>query len=63
MLQLVFISRRGDAQVRNKVQIGEVKSPLMRFAIITDDAAAVDGKNNGQVLQADVMYNLVESTL
>ncbi|MBA7669601.1 hypothetical protein ES703_77733 [subsurface metagenome] len=35
----------------------------MRLTVITNNATSVNSKNNRQILEANIMYNLVESTL
>jgi hypothetical protein len=63
VLQLVLVARRGDHQMRNRAQIGEVEQSVMGRAVGADEAGAVEHEGDRQLLERHVVHDLVEAAL
>ena len=44
-------------------QVGDIVRPLVGWAIGPNDASAVDREDNGQLLDANIVDDLIEGTL
>jgi hypothetical protein len=63
VLKLVFIFRSGYNHIGDAAQIGDIESTLMRLAIVANDAAAVNGEDYRQILDAHIVNDLIKGPL
>ena len=63
VLKLVFIFGRHEHHVGDMAEEGKVENPMVRGTVVTHNAPAVHGENDGEILQADILDDLVVSTL
>ena len=59
----VLIAWRHDDHIRDAAQERQVKCPLVRLAVSTHNACAVDSKQDRQLLDGNVMDHLVVGAL
>ncbi len=63
MLEFVFILGGQDGHVGNGPQIGQIEETMMGGPVVSHEAATVQGQDDGKLLQADVVENLVVGAL
>ena len=61
--ELVLVPGGHEDDVRHVPEIGDVVDPLVGRPVVGDDARAVQGEDDGQVLEADVVIDLVVGPL
>ena len=59
----VFVAGRGNHHVRHAAQEAQIVCARVGGAVRADNACAVDGEQNGQVLQGDIVQELVVCAL
>src|SRR4030042_264547 len=58
-LQLILVLGRHDDHMGHMTQVDDIVNPLVGGPIIRDDAGAVEGEDDGQVLERDIVVELV----
>ena len=58
-----LVARRHQRDVRQAAQVGDVEDAVVRRAVVADQAGAVHREDDGQLLQADVVDDLVVGAL
>ncbi len=61
--QFGFVGRGHDDEVGQAAQIGEIEGAGMRRAVGADEAGAIDGETDGQILDGDVVDDLIVAAL
>ena len=61
--QLLRVRRRHHGHTGHATQISEIEPAVVRRSIGSDKAAAIDGKQHRQILQANVVDHLIERAL
>src|ERR1051325_9647975 len=60
---LAFVFRRHHDDVWHGAQVRDVEQTMMRLAVAARDTATVETELHVQILDADVVYQLIETTL
>ena len=63
LAQLVKARRAEDLHAGHLPEVADVEHPLMRVAVLADDAAAVDSQHDMELLQSNVMQQHIIGTL
>mmetsp|Transcript_14383 Transcript_14383/g.37312 ORF Transcript_14383/g.37312 Transcript_14383/m.37312 type:complete len:337 (-) Transcript_14383:730-1740(-) len=61
--QLHLVRRRTDHQARYAAQIREIEATVVRRAVVTHEAGAVEDHAHGELLDGDIVHHLVVCTL
>ena len=61
--QFLFIHRRNHGHIRNICKVRNIKYSLVGVAVSAHNSASIHRENNRQIVQADIMNDLVVSTL